>query len=156
MSVSSTKLPWPVSQLFPPTNKDSLAVFYIQFQQHDMYVIEMDGVETAPYKIDTLTAAVAQRYSLLIQAKNETSTNYGVDIMQSPDMYDTVPDDLMLNNTIQIVYAEANAPAESNSTNVVEIIAYNDTELVPLEVKPAVLPTIEFELNVYFDVSTRC
>lgn len=62
------------------------AVFFIGIDQHDMQVIEVDGVEIEPYPIDVLTAAVAQRYSILVEAKNETGTNYAMSIMQSEDM----------------------------------------------------------------------
>lgn len=51
-----------------------------------MQVLEADGVEFEPYAIDTLTIAVAQRYSVLVEAKNDTSKNYAMSVMQSPDM----------------------------------------------------------------------
>ncbi len=52
-----------------------------------MFIIETDGVELEPYPIDQLTIAVAQRYSILVKAKNDTSTNYAMTIMQDTDMY---------------------------------------------------------------------
>ena len=68
------------------TNLVSFTVFFIGIDQHDIYVIEADGVEIAPYKLDVITAAVAQRYSILVTAKNETNVNYAMSVMQSPDM----------------------------------------------------------------------
>ena len=59
-----------------------------------------------PYPIDVLTIAVAQRYSILVTAKNDTSANYAMSVMQSPDMYDQVPDSLVLNNTVQIDFVK--------------------------------------------------
>jgi iron transport multicopper oxidase len=64
-------------------------VFYINIDQHQMYVIETDGVELEPYPIDVLTVAVAQRYSILVTAKNDTDMNYAMSVMQSPDMWVT-------------------------------------------------------------------
>jgi iron transport multicopper oxidase len=61
-------------------------VFYLNFDQHEVSVIEVDGVEVEPYPLDILTIAVAQRYALLVQAKNETGTNYALGVMQSEDM----------------------------------------------------------------------
>jgi iron transport multicopper oxidase len=61
-------------------------VFYINFDQHEAFVIETDGVEVEPYPIDTLTISIGQRYSLLIKAKDSTSTNYALSINQSEDM----------------------------------------------------------------------
>lgn len=67
-------------------NMAALSMFYVAFDQHQMQVIEMDGVDTEPYEIDVLTAAVAQRYSVLVTAKNETGTNYALSVFQSEDM----------------------------------------------------------------------
>lgn len=61
-------------------------MFFIHLDQHDTYVIETDGVEVEPYLIDTVTISIGQRYSLLVQAKNETTANYAMMVSQSPDM----------------------------------------------------------------------
>lgn len=61
-------------------------MFYINFDQHDVQIIETDGVEMVPYPIDTLTISIGQRYSVLVTAKNTTDTNYALMVMQSPDM----------------------------------------------------------------------
>lgn len=66
------------------------------------------------------------------------------------DRYDTVPDDLQVNNTLQIVYSSANDKAAEVTFDDFE--PFNDTEVLPL-VKRAMVPAdVEFELNVYFDV----
>lgn len=67
-------------------NMAALAMFYVAMDQHQMQIIEMDGVETEPYDIDFLSAAVAQRYSVLVTAKNETGTNYALSVIQNQDM----------------------------------------------------------------------
>ena len=72
--------------MHPCSKLISLEVFYVAIDSHDIYIIETDGVEMEPYKIDVLTIAVAQRYSLLVVAKNDTSQNYAMSIMQDPDM----------------------------------------------------------------------
>jgi len=61
-------------------------VFYIAIDQHDIYIIETDGIEIEPYKLDVVTISVAQRYSILVTAKNESSVNYAMSIMQAEDM----------------------------------------------------------------------
>lgn len=61
-------------------------MFFIAIDGHQINIIETDGVEIAPYPIDQLTIAVAQRYSILVEAKNETDKNYAMSVMQSPDM----------------------------------------------------------------------
>jgi iron transport multicopper oxidase len=89
-STSHTLLsPTPLISLFlrtRPKVADGVAVFFIGIDGHNMSVIETDGVEIVPYPIDVLTIAVAQRYSILVEARNETSANYAMTIMQSPDM----------------------------------------------------------------------
>jgi iron transport multicopper oxidase len=61
-------------------------VFYIALDQHETYIIETDGIEVEPYKLDILTISAAQRYSILVTAKNETDLNYGLSVMQAEDM----------------------------------------------------------------------
>lgn len=61
-------------------------MFYIAIDQHDIYIIETDGIEIEPYKLDVVTISVAQRYSILVTAKNESSVNYAMSIMQAEDM----------------------------------------------------------------------
>ena len=61
-------------------------MFYIAIDQHDIYVIETDGIEIEPYKLDVVTISVAQRYSILVTAKNDTGVNYVMSVMQAEDM----------------------------------------------------------------------
>lgn len=65
--------------------------------------------------------------------------------------YDAIPDGLQLNNTLQIVYNSANAKA--NEAVFDEFIPLNDTAILPLIKRPMVPADVEFELNVFFDVS---
>lgn len=61
-------------------------MFYVHLDGHDLYVIETDGVEVEPYLVETLTISIGQRYSVLVQAKNTTESNYAMMISQSEDM----------------------------------------------------------------------
>lgn len=126
-------------------------MFFINFDQHDVQVIEVDGIDIEPSPVTTLTIAIGQRYSLLVTAKNSTDTNYALSINQSEDMYDAIPDDLVLNNTIQIVYAESNAPAQPVELD--EAPMLDDTVFVPLVKREMLGKTHEFRLDAYFDVS---
>ncbi|CAD6564626.1 MAG: ferroxidase fet3 [Tremellales sp. Tagirdzhanova-0007] len=130
-------------------NMSALAMFWLAIDQHDLFIIETDGVEVEPYAIDILTIAVAQRYSILVQAKNETSTNYAMTIMQDTAMYDTVPDTLVINNTVQIVYAEGNSAATEIMYDSIPVL--NDTEFVPVLQRAMAPADIEYRLDVWFD-----
>jgi iron transport multicopper oxidase len=55
-------------------------------EDHEMQVIEVDGIEVAPYTVDELSVSAAQRYSLLIEAKNQTDKNYAFMAYQNTDM----------------------------------------------------------------------
>jgi FtsP/CotA-like multicopper oxidase with cupredoxin domain len=137
--------------LLPGWAADRLAVFFLKIDGHDMSIIEADGIEIEPYPIDVLTVAVAQRYSIIVNAVNTTNLNYAMMVMQSEDMYDAIPDDLVLNNTLQIVY-DASAP-DAAEFEVQPFPVLNDTEFVPVQQRAQLTPDIKYELNVFFDVS---
>jgi iron transport multicopper oxidase len=67
-----------------------------------------------------------------------------------PRRYDTVPDSLVLNNTVQIVYDSNNTPGAMVEYD--EITTLNDTVFVPILEKPMAPADIEYRLDVYFDV----
>lgn len=68
------------------------------------------------------------------------------------DRYDVIPDDLILNNTLQIVYDEKNAKAQKVVYEGWPVL--DDTEFVPVLAREMAPADIEFELNVVFDVSS--
>lgn len=154
-SESSTWLLWLVSFLVSLPPAKLTAVFYVSFEDHDAYIIEVDGVEIEPYSLNDneaglLTVSVAQRYSVLVQAKNETNTNYALSVRQSEKMYDTVPDTLVVNNTLQIVYAETNAKAAEVEFDE-DYPVLDDSKFVPVEQKAQAPADVELRLDVFFD-----
>lgn len=62
-----------------------------------------------------------------------------------------VPDDLILNNTIQIVYDSKNAAAAPVEYEAAAVL--DDTEFIPLVNREMIEHDIEFTLNAFFDVS---
>ena len=67
------------------------------------------------------------------------------------DRYDVIPDDLVLNNTLQIVYNENNAPAQKVVYAGWPVL--DDTEFVPVLAREMAPADIEYTLHVWFDVS---
>ncbi|WVO16801.1 hypothetical protein L204_104487 [Cryptococcus depauperatus] len=124
-------------------NMGGLAMFWVALQDHQVYIIEADGVEVEPLPVDAATFSVAQRYSLWVQAKDTGDRNYA--------LYDTVPPLLVLNNTVQVVY-NASAPA-ATAWIPSNIPTFNDTQLVPLHALPLLQPDVKITLNAYFEVS---
>lgn len=107
-------------------------------------------IDTEEFKVDSLSVSVAQRYSVLVTAKNSTDLNYyfhanlcvhiataashAEQLYSNPDMFDTVPETLSLNYTTNIVYDD-NADY-FDATTLDAYTNFDDTQLVPVEVVP--------------------
>ncbi|EPS97022.1 hypothetical protein FOMPIDRAFT_160144 [Fomitopsis schrenkii] len=132
-------------------NSAAFAGFYFWIDGHDMRIIEADGVETEPYSVSQINIGVAQRYSILVTAKNDTSSNYAVHAHFDTDMFDTVPDDLNPNATSYIIY---DADAATTEGSVDEYLSMPDIELVPIIVEPMQPATATLEVTFEFDTMT--
>lgn len=102
---------------------------YFWIEDHDMTVVEVDGIYTEKNTTNMLYITVGQRYSVLIHTKNQTTQNFA--IMQKFDdtMLDTIPNDLQLNSTSFMTY---NSSAPQPSQNMVdELVFLDDFYLVP-------------------------
>jgi FtsP/CotA-like multicopper oxidase with cupredoxin domain len=62
--------------LFRVINMGAFAAQYVWFEGHTMRVVEVDGVYTEPMEADMIYLTAAQRYSVLVTAKNDTSSNF--------------------------------------------------------------------------------
>lgn len=71
-------------------------MFYVWLDGHDMSIIEADGTDTDAYPVDHVSLSVAQRYSVLVTARNDTNSNFLFHANFDSSMFDTVPDDLQL------------------------------------------------------------
>lgn len=79
-------------------NMSAFAMFTFQIDNHDLEIIEVDGVDTVPYKVSLLTISAAQRFSILVVAKNSTDLNYLMHVDMDPSMFNVVPPTLNLSN----------------------------------------------------------
>ncbi|KAM0746530.1 laccase [Meredithblackwellia eburnea MCA 4105] len=130
-------------------NTSAFAMFWTWIDGHQMRIIEADGTDTEEYETDIIGLGVAQRYSFLVTAKNDTSSNFAFHANFDSVMFDTVPDDLVINYTSTIQYA-ANAPLAPEETR--EYNRVPDELLVPSIVEIQQGPaTKSIELGVYFD-----
>lgn len=130
-------------------NTSAFAQFYIWMDGHQMRVIEADGTDTEEYPVDYINLSVAQRYSVLVTARNDTDMNYLITAKFDETMFDTFSPDLQLNYTTLIKYADGNPVAETTVHQ--ELNAFRDDYLVPLEVEPELTPARPIELGVWFD-----
>lgn len=62
--------------MFRIINVAAFAGQYFWIEGHTMQVVEVDGVYTEAADADMIYLTAAQRYSVLIKTKNDTSTNY--------------------------------------------------------------------------------
>lgn len=62
--------------LFRMVNIGAFAAQYVWFEGHTMMVVEVDGVYTKPMEASLLYLTAAQRVSVLITMKNDTSANF--------------------------------------------------------------------------------
>ncbi|KAF8848125.1 hypothetical protein BDZ45DRAFT_606421 [Acephala macrosclerotiorum] len=121
--------------LFYIINMGALAGQFLQFDQHNMTIIEADGVYTQPYEVSQIFVAVAQRYAVLIKAMPTITENFAIVSQFSTDMFDesVTPAGHNPTCTAWLVYNPALAlPAPFTLTPQ----PWDDTLLVPWDQQP--------------------
>ncbi len=56
--------------------------------------IRINQTDVEEFPIDLLSVTVAQRYSVLVTARNDTSSNWAIHANMDSDMFDKIPPDL--------------------------------------------------------------
>ncbi|KAG0098956.1 hypothetical protein BGZ93_009749 [Podila epicladia] len=130
-------------------NMSALAMFHFHIDGHDMQIIEIDGVDVMRTPVLSFPVSAAQRYSVLVTAKNSTANNYLLHGDMDPMMFDSVPADLQLNVTGMIVYNDS-APLAPEETS--EWPDFEDATIVPVTPKPTTIPNTQYVLNAAFSV----
>lgn len=104
---------------------------YLYIEDHEMTIVEVDGVYVKPNVTDLVYMSVGQRMSVLVRSKDTAERNYA--FMQKADdtMLDSIPSDLVLNRTNQVIYDEEKDNANEYHTHDLDK-ATNDFYLVPL------------------------
>ena len=62
--------------MFRIVNMAAFAAQYLWFEEHIMRIVEVDGIYTEEADADMIYLTAAQRYSVLVTTKNDTSKNY--------------------------------------------------------------------------------
>jgi iron transport multicopper oxidase len=137
-------------------NMSALSMYHFWLEGHDMRIIEADGVDMQELPVDLVSISVAQRYSVLVTARNDTSENWIIHANQDPVMFDVVPPEVQLNLTSTISYAEGN-PIGSGVATIGAVDDegmypyFDDTTLVPIVVMPMVEADVSHTLAFNFD-----
>ncbi|KAH9958044.1 ferroxidase [Russula dissimulans] len=129
-------------------NMSAFTAFFFWIDGHNMTIIEADGTDVQESPIDILSITVAQRYSVRVTARNDTSSNWAIHANMDTDMFDKVPPGLQTNITASITYSSS-APL-TNSGYVDAYHDVNDTALVPVAVEPMLPVNQILELEVSF------
>ncbi|KAI4614709.1 uncharacterized protein J4E87_009304 [Alternaria ethzedia] len=115
--------------LFRLVNMGAFAAQYVWFEDHTMRVVEVDGVYTEPMEADMIYLTAAQRYSVLVTAKNDTNSNFAFVGSMDQDLFDAIPDGLNPNVTGWLVYDDKkDMPA---AKKISEFEPFDDFALVP-------------------------
>ena len=131
-------------------NISNFAAFFVTFDQHDMTIIEVDGVYTKAQKTNLIYLTGGQRMSVLITAKPTAGQNFAFVGAMDPSMFDSVPSTLNLNATGYLVY-DASKPLPSHAPTFSSYNgAFDDYNLVPydgLELFEPVTKQIIYNVN---------
>ncbi|KAF9226367.1 Fet3 protein [Gyrodon lividus] len=130
-------------------NVSAFSAFYFWIDGHDMRIIEADGTDVQESPVDMLSIATAQRYSVLVQARNDSSSNWMIHANMDTTMFDKVPSTLNTNITSSVTYSPGQSITDlgpvANYSNI------NDFALVPTIPIPQPPASRTVELEVAFD-----
>ncbi|KAF7731926.1 ferroxidase fet3 [Apophysomyces ossiformis] len=129
-------------------NVSAFSMFYFSIDGHELDVIETDGVGIERTTVSSVYLSAAQRLSVLVKAKNDTSLNYYMHADMDTTMFDTVPDDLKPNISAPIYYDRSHSQFAPNQ-DVGNASTFDDINLRPLIRQDAVKP--DHQLNLTFD-----
>ncbi|KAJ3353731.1 hypothetical protein HDU83_006448 [Entophlyctis luteolus] len=141
----------------------ALVTYDMYLEGHDMYVVEVDGVDVQPSLQSSFSIAPAQRVSFLFKARsagNGTDVNYNLHAVMESSMFENAPEDLIYDVTMPFIYnTSASAqmfPADNTTVPDFDDIM-NEINLVPVfELAALENPSASnsFQLDVSFQVFT--
>ena len=117
---------------FRVINMGAFAAQYFWFEGHQMQIVEVDGVYTQQSEADMIYITPAQRYGLLVTAKNDTNANFPIVGSMDQDLFDAIPPTLNPNVTGWLVY-DRTKPSPDPATVDDFDAAFDDFTLVPYD-----------------------
>ncbi|KAI9845595.1 MAG: hypothetical protein M1838_001679 [Thelocarpon superellum] len=131
-------------------NVGAFAGQYVWFEGHTMRIVEVDGVYTEPAEAAMIYITAAQRYSVLLTTKNDTSANYAFVASMDEAMFDTVPDGLNPNVTGWLVYNTGHPLPDP--VGVDDFEPFDDFTLIPAD-HQALLDKVDYSLKLAFEMN---
>ncbi|ORY04981.1 hypothetical protein K493DRAFT_333685 [Basidiobolus meristosporus CBS 931.73] len=132
-------------------NMSAFAMFNFHIDGHSLDIIEVDGVDVNIQTVDVLPITAAQRYSVLVHAKDTVANNYVMHADIDLSMFATANPVLDPNINATVIYdPNALLYASGNSSQPDSVL--DDISLVPIIAAASAPPDFRIELNVLFDV----
>ncbi|KAL8825710.1 MAG: hypothetical protein Q9170_007686 [Blastenia crenularia] len=136
--------------MFRIVNMAAFAAQYLWFEGHTMRIVEVDGVYTEAAEAEMIYLTAAQRYSVLVTTKDDTSSNFAIVGSMDEDLFDAVPETLNPNVTGWLIYDKA-APLPTPAL-IDSFEPFDDFTLVPYD-RQALFDKVDysFTLDVKMD-----
>ncbi|KAG4438082.1 hypothetical protein IFR05_006448 [Cadophora sp. M221] len=125
--------------LFRIINMGAFAPFYLQFDQHDMTVVEIDGVYTTQTTVSQLFITVAQRYSVIVMAKTSSTKNFAIKASMSTDMFNPTIIPATFNTEVS-AYLVYNSAAALPAPLTITPVPFDDSIFTPYDQQAAFGP----------------
>ncbi|KAK1985209.1 multicopper oxidase [Colletotrichum cereale] len=136
--------------LFRLVNMAAFAGQYVWIEGHNISIVEVDGIYTEPAEASMIYVSAAQRYSFLVKARNDTTSNFAIVGSMDTSLFDTLPADLNYNVTGWLVY-DASKPLSPPAT-LDTFAPFDDMTLTPHDRQPLLPePSRTVELDVIMD-----
>ena len=133
-------------------NMATFSQIFLNFEEHNMTIIEVDGVYTQPREVESLWIATAQRYGVLITAKDTATTNYAFTAQLDTDAFDHTTKYLQTNATGQLTYDASQPAAVAQPLDAWRVI--DDFTLVPHDEMPLLAGTPDQIVHLDLNFST--
>ena len=136
-------------------NTGAFALFQFSVDNHTLAVIEADGTTVQPLSVHRLEIAVAQRYSVILNA-NQTATNYWMRAQMNTFCF--AADNPVLNTDIQALLTYTNSTAgptkSSDWSDELDLICQdlNSTELTPSVTEEAPAASTLYMVQFSFEI----
>lgn len=143
--------------LFRIINMGGFAAQFVEFDEHDMDVVEVDGVYTKPHRTTQLLLTAAQRYSVVVKSKPNNNKNFAVITSMNAGMFDegVIPEGLKSNASAFLVYDDKK-PLPPQLDIDYNQKAFDDTRFLPYDNQLLLGPvTRQIKLDVIFNPNSQ-
>ena len=133
-------------------NMATFSQIFLNFEEHNMTIIEIDGVYTKPQEVESLWIATAQRYGVLITAKDASTRNYAFTASLDIEAFDHDTHYLHPNATGQLTYDASKPEASAQLLDAWRVI--DDFTLIPQDEMPLLSGTPDQIIHLDLNFST--